>query len=150
MTSSKYILAQVYSTQDHKGEDKELTEPVYINLVKEAPRYNYPLTYAKDFVHSLYEEVKMMGPWQCQDSHNHNEPSCGWQYDSNGEKIENSQGFCCACNAVDFNYASSFSRGNSCQFIALNKGSTSAHCLKHSEPIWSGYEISAPYITYGM
>lgn len=102
MLSDSTIYASVKSAKDvGTGLEREMYLPIYVYVSKSIPEYLYPLTYQKDFPYNAQETVINRGAFRCKDDLNDFEPTCGWQYDQEGEKIWHSQGFCCKCDAQD-------------------------------------------------
>ena len=83
-----------------------------------------------------------------------NTPTCGWQYytqgDKKGQRIPNSQGFCCECPIISTQ--KNQVRGEVCAAISWEMGSESAHCLRFSEKEkrYKGYTMSSPILDYEM
>ncbi|EGR34043.1 hypothetical protein IMG5_026080 [Ichthyophthirius multifiliis] len=109
----------------------------------------YPLKYMRDYESMPQEKVISKSVFTCQDGFNEDSPTCGFQRDEKGEKIFDSQGFCCKCGAADFfGLGKEVMRGVDCLPFNLNSGSASAHCLRFPGRWYSGYEILQYYIYY--
>eukprot|EP00347_Sterkiella_histriomuscorum_P005563 403356130 len=129
------------------GEMQQLNQWIQIGFKKSAAQIVYDLTYVQDFYASVTEQVVYTQSIFCDDSYNSNDPTCGWQYDKNGNKIQYSQGFCCDCPLSDiFTIADKETRGFSC--ILANTFYATAHCLKFSSERFSAYKISPPRVEY--
>ena len=89
----------VKSAKDTRtGEEEELFKPIFLMIEKSRPTYVYPLKYEKEFPYYAKETVIDKSSYGCAADLNDYSPTCGWQYDEEGEKIWHSQGFCCACS----------------------------------------------------
>jgi hypothetical protein len=87
----------------------------------------------------------------CKDAPSHNHPSCGWYLTTAGDRVPNSQGFCCKCSTSSqfgFTKSSNAYRGN-LKCNAFGSGQQSAHCFRYGTDLWYGvYEMAPPYITH--
>eukprot|EP00873_Tetraselmis_striata_P029012 jgi/Tetstr1/449276/TSEL_036479.t1 len=89
------------------------------------------------------------------------EPTCGFTYDvATGQRIEDSQGFCCRCTASDAfdqtftNQNAQRMRGNLyCGIDGIVGGrplSASAHCLSMSQFWYEGFTIGESLLQFGV
>eukprot|EP00873_Tetraselmis_striata_P012470 jgi/Tetstr1/432734/TSEL_022100.t1 len=89
------------------------------------------------------------------------EPTCGFTYDvATGQRIEDSQGFCCRCTASDAfdqtftNQNAQRMRGNLyCGIDGIVGGrplSASAHCLSMSQYWYEGFTIGESLLQFGV
>ena len=116
---------------DQTGDVEEMVRPMYLQIAKSRPEYVYPLEYEQDFAWSAKETVIDESSFGCQADLNDYSPTCGWQYDSNKNKIWHSQGFCCECSIGELlQINTGFLRGTKCEFLQLSAGASSAHCLR--------------------
>ena len=93
------------------------------------------------------------GKYGCEDDFSgSSEPTCGWQLDPvTGEKIENSQGFCCECDLVSFlGNSPESTRGSECEMFNFGDAASSAHCLRFSRADldYKAYSVQAPRLDY--
>eukprot|EP00127_Corallochytrium_limacisporum_P005923 Clim_evm68s214 gene=Clim_evmTU68s214 len=72
--------------------------------------------------------------------------TCGYALDENGERIFDSQGFCCSCSiARQLGLETGYSRsGIDCQIFGLNASKSSAHCLRFDDLWYAGYDVQPP------
>lgn len=111
----------------------------------------YPLRYEQDFPYDSTETIIERPAFGCKDDLNDADPTCGWQYDDQSQRIWHSEGFCCACAAVHLLLDSSqFVRGAKCEFLSFDSGTTTAHCLRFQEPYFSAFSIMSPFLEYDM
>ncbi|CAG9316759.1 unnamed protein product [Blepharisma stoltei] len=142
-------LETIINTTSTSEGSKQLVYPIKITLSKTKVTARYPLRYRQDFNSRARELVIFTSIFDCQDGAYSNSPTCGWKTDSKGDRIWDSQGYCCDC---DFSQIiglddTTYTRGQSCQLFNLGTGSSSAHCLVWDELWYSAYEIST-YQTY--
>jgi len=125
--------------------EKELLYPIKVTLEKTRVRARYPIRYLRDFNNKPRELVIFTSIFDCEDDAKSKDTTCGWHFDSEGEKIWDSQGFCCRCefDEVIGLDTDNYSRAKSCQAFNLGKGSASAHCLVWDDLWYSAYEIKS-------
>lgn len=136
------------------GETVTFTEPLVVTLGMAPQVYEYPLAYRRSYNNKPSEKVVGLDSFllysSCDDSASSGSPSCGWERDETGERILESQGFCCECSlAQQVGLDDDKSRGKqSCSLFG--GGSSTAHCLRF-DPLWYfAYEIDAPVASYGV
>ena len=84
----------------------------------------YPLTYFQDFNNKPMENVLSSSLIDCKDGDYDKYPTCGFQYDSNNQKMLYSQGYCCECSFLDTIGLDNthLSRGNICKALNIGQG----------------------------
>ncbi|MCK4950509.1 MAG: thrombospondin type 3 repeat-containing protein [Gammaproteobacteria bacterium] len=140
---------------DYGGQIFTFEEPVEIRLNELEPTVTQPLM----FLHGVYyypvEEVikvpnVVVGVQKCEDSPAADFPSCGW-VSVGGQRIPDSQGFCCNRSLQDLNDPSWW-RGEEWlgeRSTLLNNFST-AHCYHPGEPFFAGYEVGEAQKQFSM
>lgn len=135
--------------------DISLSTPIRVTISLEDNVVIYPLTYVKTFNAKPVEKVIVSNSFlvsKCDDSPSSKAPTCGWQYNSNQEKIENSQGFCCECefgDALGISPSDANTRGGiSCNKLLTKQAS--AHCVILDEINYLGFNLESPTITYNI
>ena len=125
----------------------------------------YPLQYLRAFNASPRELVEVTGLGRssrsCKDKSTDAFPTCGWTLSaSSGERLPDSQGFCCGCsmsNALDESIdgsidGSGITGGGGSEFRAnldcnvFRTGlplQAAAHCMRHGDDWYSGYAVGA-------
>jgi hypothetical protein len=109
------------------------------------------LTYQKDFPLKAYEHVKQTDTLSCTALTQDSDPTCGWQYTPQNQKLAYSQGFCCKCDLL--NLQGEFElRGASCSLVNLWKeDAASAHCLRFDTTMeFKGYTVEAPRVEFDI
>ncbi|EFC41606.1 predicted protein [Naegleria gruberi] len=143
------MLVELSDTVNEKGEKVNL-RPIKIVIQKSAPKAVYPLLYVKTFngkpTESIIYKDDILVP-TCDDSSKSAAPTCGWVKDSQGNKIPDSQGFCCSCSVGQmFGDSSASNRGAlNCGFMQMK---SSAHCLRLGEVYWDAYEIEGYVMSF--
>lgn len=130
-----------------------LNTPIKVSVAIEDNRVIYPLQYVKTFNGKPIEKVIVRNDFlvaKCDDSPGSNQPTCGWQFNSNKEKIQNSQGFCCECEFSDTlglsNSDLNTRGGINCK--QLIRKQSSGHCLVLDDINYMGFTLEAPTIVY--
>ena len=154
--SESISAASVTSATDSAGNVYDLEETLDIYLAKSTIELRYPLTYLGNFNNKPYEIVRykdLGGRWfsltnPCKDGTDE-DGACGWMLDPQGNRIQNSNGFCCRC---DFMHpAESSARGNlQCDFSHILEPdyTQSGHCLR-MDPLWyTAFSIGAHSVYY--
>lgn len=108
-----------------------LQEEVSISFEKSATYSIYPLKYEQDFYSRPVEMVKSSSVLSCQDGFYSSSATCGFQYNNEGQKIEDSQGFCCSCSMLSILGIdqTQLTRGSVCSALNFGSNSATAHCL---------------------
>ena len=150
LENNDFISFTLSNITDSSGQNRVLSNPYKITISKSSVLVNYPCIYLQDFNYHPVEKIIASDIFTCEDGDLSNNPTCGWQKDSDGNKIENSQGFCCKC---DFNQiigidGSTSIRGNKCKVLNLGINSSTAHCLSFNELWFSAYEINQYSLSY--
>lgn len=86
----------------------------------------------------------------CDDDNYSDSPTCGFQYDKDGIKIPDSQGFCCSCGFTQTVGLDNdkLDRGRVCSAFNIGTGFSSASCLRYA-PLWySAFSVSTYTIYY--
>jgi hypothetical protein len=131
------------------GKVKEVKDSLTIGISKSETRYNYPLHYQQDFNYRPYESYVKSNMFSCNDDLYDDDPDWGWVTDSNQERIDNSQGFWCSCNALDLiGIRDSFKRATSWATFQFFSGSASAHWLRFDDVYYHAYEVKEPILDY--
>ncbi|GLC48085.1 hypothetical protein PLESTB_000713300 [Pleodorina starrii] len=112
---------------------------------------SYPLKHLQDFNWKPIEVYKVVAPENpckyVQDGRNEPNPTCGWATSRSGERVQDSQGFCCKCDhALRLNpdtWRERIRAGVSCQ-----RGG--AHCLEYDELWYSAYEVGPPELQFNI
>lgn len=84
----------------------------------------------------------------CKDANFEENPTCGWKYDSNGGKIQNSQGFCCSCSLQNIIGISKESTRANLNCKLFGNLASSAHCLRFSDLIYHSFTLGLPMKQY--
>ncbi|KAM3130865.1 hypothetical protein pb186bvf_017054 [Paramecium bursaria] len=117
-----------------------LATPLIISVTKTPVYAYYPLIYKNDYNSKPYETSIPCSILGCDDDANSNQPTCGFQKDSSGNKIFGSQGFCCSCSLFDLiGITDTYARGNICKAAQISTASM-AFCLRFSD-LWYRYDI---------
>lgn len=150
LENNDFISFTLSNITDSSGQNRVLSNPYKITISKSSVLVNYPCIYLQDFNYHPVEKIIASDIFTCEDGDLSSNPTCGWQKDSDGNKIENSQGFCCKC---DFNQiigidGSTSIRGNKCKVLNLGINSSTAHCLSFNELWFSAYEINQYSLSY--
>ena len=150
--ATETLTAQIYQVvASQNGSEIPFEQPVDIQVTKSPIYAVYTLTYQQDFNSQPKEEVISSTILGCHDSFTSNDPTCSFQYDSQGNKIQDSQGFCCDCSFTQFlGIGENINRGNICHTLNLGTGSATAHCLRYEELWYSAFQISNYIITYDI
>ena len=146
LEGSDFIETTLSQITDNDGNIQKLSSPIKITFSKTPVKVIYPSTYFQDFNYYPKEKIIKTTSTKCKDSNTETEPTCGWAYSYNNEKIPYSQGFCCSCSLISF--SKSDKRGVSCDgFLDI---SSSAHCLIFDEVWFSAYKIEKYKIEYNI
>jgi Male gamete fusion factor len=125
------------------NQTKNLFYPIKIAVSKSKVKARYPLNYIQDFNNKPKELLISRSVFDCSDGGDSSNPTCGWKYDSQGNRIWDSQGYCCTCDFLDFLGIDkgNYERGYACQAFNLGSGSATAFCLVWDGLWYSSYEI---------
>lgn len=146
MAGTETMALQIESIAGH-----QLTDPVQILVSKSQVLAQYPLIYIQNFNYYPREAVLSSTFFSCDDGHYDESPSCGWAYSEEGQKIPDSQGFCCTCGFDDFlGLGDDLDRGKTCQALNLGEGSSTAHCLRLDELWLAAFEIRDFFFRYEL
>jgi hypothetical protein len=120
-----------------------LAKPLKIFVQKSEVITRYTVAYRQDFNYKPMERVITTNVFTCKDGAYDDNPNCGWQVDSKGDKIPNSQGFCCNCEFWEILGLSSsqMNRAKNCGNLNFGDGSATASCLRWANLWYSAYEI---------
>lgn len=150
-TSHKYDFRGKCATQSNYVYLNRKVSP-FLLVPRHLPKSKFyrPFILMKDFPYYAYEEVILTSKYACKDNLSEEQPTCGWQYSNTGQQVPNSQGFCCSCSLI--NLQSDDTRGNSCSTINIGTGSSSAHCLRFSDPSldFAAYAVGSPSLNYNL
>jgi hypothetical protein len=139
--------------------ENPLSPAIRFEIIKDKPKYVYPMRYLHMVPYNPYEEVRKIpnseaGVSSCIDAAVEN-PSCGWTLNAAGNKIPYSQGF---CNNRELSFLetyrpdSSLWRGEEIlgSRSTLTNSFSIAHCLKQGPVFYDGYEIDPPRRSYNI
>lgn len=145
-------------------EQARLYNPFIITLAKTPVHLTYPYYYRGMVNNKPEEKVKVSdnGGWVsgsrnlCDDmwESDSDESTCGFDRDANGNKIWDSQGFCCWCKEQDkwrgsFSDSTPFSRaGLTCKLFA--KAQAAAHCMKYDDLWYTVNELGRWEMEFGI
>ena len=91
LLSDSAIFTKIKEAEDtDTKEPVELYKPLYIHIQKSQPEYVYPLRYIKDFSYRAWESVIDSSFSGCKADLADFKPTCGWQFDEQGQKITHS------------------------------------------------------------
>jgi len=147
MSGTESIVVVVNSASTKGQADTAVLEkPLRIYIQKSQVIARYTIVYRQDFNYRPYERVISSSAFTCQEGAENTNPTCEWFYDNNGNKVKNSEGFCCSCDVWQImGMSKTKSRSNDC---TLNPGSSSAHCLRYDSLWYSAYEIMSNDLYY--
>ena len=146
--ATEFLEAELVSTRDDaSGETRVLEEPYKISVTKTPVVVTYPLYYVQTFNSHPTEQVVYVSG-SCSAGGNAEQPTCGWFLNGDGQRVENSQGFCCECSTADVidstlgDGGEEVTRGDlDCNWFG-NGGANivegtqeSGHCLRF-DPLW--------------
>lgn len=136
------------------GVEQQLANTQISVVLRKTPVYfYYPTTYYETFNYQPWEQLaygSLSGtdftPFNdniffgeinsCSDGDFDENPSCGWAYDGDGNKISSSQGKCCKCTAFQLAGFDNFYMTRSNLQCGLSSAYTqSSHCLRF-DPLW--------------
>ncbi|GIL53994.1 hypothetical protein Vafri_9547 [Volvox africanus] len=136
---------------------RDLQAPMRVSLTKSALWASYSLQYVNSFNWKPYEVINKPDK-ACKDGDNEASPDCGW-YTKNGQRVPDSQGFCCECQDKDvfddtFKGDKFSTRANlDCKFkisMLFFKKVTSSHCYKFN-PVWyAGYQVGSAALQFNI
>ncbi|KRX06003.1 hypothetical protein PPERSA_01081 [Pseudocohnilembus persalinus] len=142
-------LTSVSNQTSNQSSTSYITYPVKIELTKSQVYVIYELTYKQDFNNKPSEEVVTSSLMTCSDSATSSNPTCGFDFNSDGSKITDSQGYCCSCSFSDIiGVGDDVTRANICSFLNIGSGSAMAYCLNYDELWYSAYTIGSYYYYY--
>ncbi|HRG13806.1 MAG TPA: HAP2/GCS1 family protein [Macellibacteroides fermentans] len=149
MNGTESILAVVNSATS-PIQPYQLQKPLKIFVQKSPVIAKYDIVYRQDFNFRPYETVDETNIFTCKDGDYDSSPNCGWQYDVSGNKIDNSQGYCCNCEFWEIIGLSNsqHNRAKNCGGLNFGEGSSSAHCLRFHDLWYSAYEIMRNELYY--
>lgn len=148
LSETDYYEAYLNYANDANNQKKTLKYPFKILISKTSVEAFYPGIYIQDFNYHAKERIVKSDIFTCNDKDQNDNPTCGWQYDSNGNKIANSQGFCCKCAFGQIIGMNPNIRGNACELFNFGTGSASAHCLAFDSLWFSGFELKQYQLNY--
>lgn len=151
---------------------QNLKAPLHVEVRKSAVFATYPLSYLQAFNAAPYERIEVTGMGKnhrtCEDKSTDSSPTCGWHLSAQtGERLRDSQGFCCGCsmsNAVDESIdgsidGSGMSGGGGTEFRArldcnvFRTGlplQAAAHCMTHGDEWYSGYAVGTAHMDFDI
>eukprot|EP00911_Craspedida_sp_UC1_P001627 UC1_evm1s1234 len=142
------------SARDDSGANVPLAAPWRVTLRKARARVIYPVYYKssvnnkpreKAFVVETFANGIFGEDHTCNDHPGSEDVSCGWVLGAQSERVENSQGFCCACDLQDqFGTSGGPTRGELLSCALFGAGQASAHCLRMDELWYNVFELGPP------
>lgn len=148
LSETDYYEVYLNSVNDSNNQKRTLQYPYKILISKTPVVAVYPGTYLQDFNYHAKERVVKSDIFTCNDKDQNENPTCGWQYDDDGNKIPNSQGFCCKCTFGQIIGINPNIRGNACRLFNFGTGSAAAHCLSFDSLWFSGFELKQYQMDY--
>ncbi|CAM6100529.1 unnamed protein product [Calypogeia fissa] len=161
-TRSDTVETFVTHAQESNGASKALDVPYRITIYQSDVYAQYPITYIQSFNENPHEVV--ISSFDCQDGHKDHSPDCGWPYNTDGEKVKDSQGFCCLCNLNaslpdgqgKYESLRMVEEETPCK-IALSARRSfpwrrpgSAHCLQFSQKWYPTYQLGKPALSISV
>lgn len=138
----------INEVKDEQDQKHSLKKPWRVTWTKSKAHWRYPLRYSQDVNNKPTEKVFKVGFGACSDNPNDNEEklTCGVaKY--NGQRVTDSEGFCCGCGIQDVIKGVPTRGDLGCTTLDL---SSSAHCLAF-DPLWySLFEVDPPQIFYDI
>ncbi len=152
MNGSESIVTVVNSATSNSSGTYVLKKPLRIHVQKSQVIARYKIVYKQDFNYRPTETVIESDIFSCQDGAYSSSPTCGWQTDSNGNQIANSQGYCCNCEFWEIIGLSSSqnNRALDCGDFNFGEGSANAHCLRYANLWYSAYQIISYDLYYSI
>jgi hypothetical protein len=149
MSDSGYYSLSFNNVQASNGDIYALKKSLKMFVEKSQVTTRYNVRYIQDFNYSPTELIIQSSIMDCEDETS--KATCGWQYDSKGNKISSSQGYCCSCSLGEiFSFDTVYRRGKDCGEFNIGTGSATAHCLRFDELWYSGYEILDKSLHYSI
>jgi len=143
--SAQFMVDEVKDDSDNA---KKLLKPWRLSWKKTPAYWRYPIRYVQDVNNKPIETVVKTGFLGCSDNSNTNEEelTCGVAK-AGGERILDSEGFCCGCDLND-RFSGLPTRGQlDCSITSVSE---SAHCLGF-DPLWySIFEVDPPQVFYDI
>ncbi|BFI31942.1 protein MpGCS1 [Marchantia polymorpha subsp. ruderalis] len=149
----------VTQVREYNGGSRDLEEPYRITMYKSDIYVQYPLQFLQSFNGNPHEVESFAH--NCKDDSKDKTPNCGWLYNKAGEKVKDSQGFCCLCTVKDklppWLGGESLPRRskqdcNSTLLSFLNllpwRRRGSAHCLRYSTQWYPTYQVGLSNQTF--
>jgi len=149
MSDSGYYSLSFNTVKASNGDIYALKKPLKMFVEKSHVTTRYNVRYVQDFNYSPKELIIESTIIGCEDGTSN--PTCGWQYDSRGNRIPSSHGYCCSCTLGEiFSFDTVYRRGKNCGEFNVGKGSATAHCFRFDELWYSGYEILDKSLHYSI
>ena len=103
----------------------------------------------QDYPYLAYETYIATSNGYCKDGFWDDKTTCGFAYDTNGDKLPHSQGFCCDCPFWSlFDPDDTPMRATTCQFMGWSQITSTAHCLKFFDLWYSAFRVSQARLNY--
>lgn len=127
-----------------------IQKPLKVFVQKSQVIARYTIIYKQDFNYRPVETIITTDIFSCSDGAYDNNPNCGWQTDANGNRILNSQGFCCNCQFFEILglESSQMNRAKDCGNLNIGEGSATASCLRFDELYYGAYQIISQDLYY--
>ncbi|CAG9465795.1 unnamed protein product [Pedinophyceae sp. YPF-701] len=143
---------------------RDVQDTFTVTLTKSPIYASYPLEYVKSFPGRAIEGIVRTGSGadagQCEAGALSSNPTCGWIYDKDGDRVEGSQGFCCECGAsktVEDTFGKSDDRiraNVNCDLFGgglfLGGVPGSAHCLYFDQQWYQGFAVGEAGLRFDL
>jgi hypothetical protein len=140
---------EVNSVQDNDGKVYKLSAPIEISVRKSQVYVRYSLVYLADVNSNPYEKAGSTGLLNClsDSSASSSDGTCGSLL-LNGQRVPDSEGFCCPCSLDQMLGFGSHQRGDiQCNiFSGLFGNGASVHCLRWGGVWYSLFRVMTPTI----
>jgi hypothetical protein len=152
LKGTESIEAILDNVESPSGNSWSILQPLKIQVSKSKVFARYPLRYLQDFNNQPKELVIPKQILGCEDDSYADSPSCGWRYDSSGQRIWDSQGYCCRCSFEEIIGINDdqLNRGNDCKKFNLGEGASTAHCIEWDKLWYSAYQIGTHVSYYNL
>mmetsp|Transcript_2206 Transcript_2206/g.5616 ORF Transcript_2206/g.5616 Transcript_2206/m.5616 type:complete len:714 (+) Transcript_2206:43-2184(+) len=126
----------------------QLQKPWRVTWTKTPAFWRYPLAYIQDVNNKPAEQIIQVGWLACEDNPMaaDSEQTCGVATLA-GERVIDSEGFCCSCDAGDVISGTPTRANLDCNIFALSE---SAHCLAWDSLWYSIFDVDRPQVFYDI
>mmetsp|Transcript_10828 Transcript_10828/g.24780 ORF Transcript_10828/g.24780 Transcript_10828/m.24780 type:complete len:677 (-) Transcript_10828:27-2057(-) len=142
---AEFIIEEV---TDESNAAKRLQKPWQVTWTKTPAFWRYPLAYVQDVNSNPAEQIIQVGWLQCEDNpmSPDSDQTCGVATLA-GERVEDSEGFCCSCDAGDVISGTPTRANLDCNILSLSE---SAHCLAWDALWYSVFDVDRPQVFYDI